>query len=92
MKIRRCGARRFEGWTDIFDGKPRLRWNEEENTLTLEVRDANGTSSYAIYNYEIKLGIEDVNLILDFLSREPLERCGMPMVQAHTLSITMRSN
>lgn len=76
MKIRRCGARRFEGWTNIFDGKPTLRWDEKENTLALEVRDANGTSSSAYYNYDIELSIEDVNLILHFLSSEPLEKSG----------------
>ena len=31
MRLRRSGARRFEGWTNIFDGKPKLHWDEKDS-------------------------------------------------------------
>ena len=74
MNLNRCGAQKFNRWKPLFDCQPSLYWDEKEHTLTLEARNVKEPNTTASYNYELKLGIEDINLILDFLGRDPLEK------------------
>jgi hypothetical protein len=81
MKLRRRGSRRNYGWADMFDShrptdKPTLHWDEKETTLILRLPNARDPTSFSNHHYELILGIDDVNVLLDFLRKDPLLKSG----------------
>lgn len=83
MKLRRRGSRRNYGWDNMFDSHQRdekftFHWDDKENTFTLQLSNIQDptASGPSAHDYEIMLGIEDINHILEFLSKEPLVKSG----------------
>lgn len=56
--------------------KSSLHWDEKQNTLTLRLPDVRDPTGSIDHDYELILSLEDLNLMIDFLSKDPLAKSG----------------
>jgi hypothetical protein len=73
MRLKRSGARRFHGWTTIFNEKlPKVRWNGKRNALVIRVPRAMDPywGSVSSFDYELTMGMKDVAALLAHLASD----------------------
>ena len=73
MQLKRWGSNRNSGVTLVFDKKPAVAWSASKSQLNLSVRRVS-QGDQGQYDFSIGLTLEDVQQILEALSKE----CSLP--------------
>jgi hypothetical protein len=75
MEIRRSGARHFEGWDELVDNRvPSLQWDTADDSAVLGVRRVPSVHNPdALYDYEVRLSVTDIALIVTTLSEQGIQ-------------------
>ena len=88
MNLTRQAAQRNYGSTGIFDRQiPILGWDEKERTVKLQVQDIQDpTASGISTHHTLTLTLEDINLIIGFLSKDSLSTSGPTITEGLSAS------
>jgi hypothetical protein len=86
MKLLRCGAQKFHGWTTLSEKKASVEWDAKAQTLSVHTSyNLDPTSdvlSEKRYNYSVQLGLKDIEQILECLSSEALSKPSGPLIKS----------
>lgn len=87
MKLLRCGAQHFHGWTTLSDKDPSVKWDAGEQILKVNNSSSpDPNDPFKFYDYSVELSPKDIEQILKCLGAHALLNPSDPLISSLSAS------